>query len=277
MIKDDLFQKIFDIYTSVDVPAEKQEIYNLNKITYYEADTKNKSISSNTTIYEVDLKSAFPSICTLMFGPESDFVKKMNSFDDKLEKNKFIAISLKETEYLKQLNLISKMVITSSVIANDPESVILELKKDGILYMGKEFNFNNEIIKEYTNMGFTIHLNIYKKYIRYMKTSYFLDEDSNLIIKGIFKDRPKFLNDKTISILNGDEIDMDELHKYYSKLYWKIIQRNSLYELFNKFYNCDGNKILNKYLQYQQIKTFNDCNILPRNYLKLFIYPLLNK
>lgn len=61
-----------------------------------------------------------------------------------------------------------------------------------------------------------------------------------------------------------------------SNNYFNIIRYNNLDEVFFKYYVCNNNKYLNNDFKYDKIKNIKQCyNILPKNYLKLFVYPLL--
>ena len=268
------FEKIFDLFSSVKVPDYAKDVYELNQLVYYHADKTNTAIKIiNKPIYEVDIKSAFPTICHQLFPAESDFIQKLDSFDDKLAKNIHISTTLKDTGYLQQLNLISKMVICSVVFDSDPSALILELKKDGVIYIGEPLNHNKKLYKTYINdYNFTIKENKYQKYIRYARTSIF--QDDNITIKGIFKDRPPFLMEQLRLILSDMEYDKNLL-KYYSSKYWEIIRLNNLDELFLNFYNCESKYLLPNF-RYNSIKKIEDCNINPITYLKLFIFPILN-
>lgn len=272
-----IFNIIFDKYSSLKINKQlHNDVYQIEKIAYYYADSNNYNVSVDD-LYLIDLKSAFPSLCKLMFGMNSQFVKDIEKQNTKFDKNKFIAISLKNTPYLKELNLLSKMIVTSCVISNDINSEIFELKKDGILYKGKNINFDNIFYKYYTEkLGLVFHIDHYKRYYRNNKTSYYLNDNNELEIKGVYKDRPEFLENIALKILVNDIIDYNELFDIYSYQRWKIIQKFNLDELFIKYFICNNNKYLDYNLKYQQIKTIEKCNIFPKNYLKLFIYPLFN-
>lgn len=270
------FNHIFDIYSKISVPEKNKKFYKLDNIVYYLADIDNNNIYGKN-IYEIDIKSAFPTICHFLFEKNDSFLIKLDSITEKLEKNIFIATTLKGTEKLKQLSYISKMIISSSLMDFDPEADIFELKKDGIIYSGKALT-SGELYSYYTNMGFTIKLTPYLKYTRYKKTSYFLGEDNKLIIKGIFKDRPDYLFAAAQNILidsNYINTIRDDLNMIYSNNYFKIIKYNILDEIFIKYYLCGKSNFLNNQLRYEKIKNIITCDLLPKNYLKLFIYPLL--
>ena len=270
------FSEVFDLYSRVKVKKENKEFYNLNTIVYYLADIEKSMISMND-VYEIDIKSAFPSICRIMFKEEKEFIERLDELqDDKLARNIFISTTLKETEYLKQLNLIAKMVISSILMDADPEAKIFELKKDGIVYAGNPVN-SGTLYKHFTNQGFTIRTTPYRKYIRYQRTSHYLSEEKTITVKGIFRDRPPFLSKLAERVLNEEEIDWDFVDKIYSNKYFEIVRQNVLDEVFSKYYRCDGGKYLNNQFRYDKIRTIAGIkNLSPKSYLKLFIYPLLN-
>ena len=270
------FSEVFDLYSQVKVKKENRDFYNLNTIVYYLADIE-KSIVSAKDVHEIDIRSAFPTICRIMFKEEKKFIERLDELqEDKLARNIFISTTLKETEYLKQLNLIAKMVISSILMDADPDAKIFELKKDGIVYAGNSVN-SGSLYKHFTDQGFTIRTAPYFRYIRYQRTSHYLSRDKKLTVKGIFKDRPPFLSKLAERVLNEEEIDWDFVDKIYSNKYFEIVRQNVLDEVFSKYYRCDGGKYLNNQFRYDKIRTIAGIkNLSPKGYLKLFIYPLLN-
>lgn len=277
------FNHIFNIYSKIKILKKNKNFFKLDTIYYYLADEINSSVQASN-LYEIDIKSAFPSICQYLFENEKDFLDKLNNLKDKkLERNIFISTTLKNTEYLKQLNLISKMIISSILMDADLNANVFELKKDGILYSGQ--NIENRPLYNYfvNELNFNIHIKKIDIYYRFQKTSHYYQKDENqLVIKGVYKDRPDFLIDILKQILSSsfmynknDEI-FDTLLKIYSKKYFKIIQINNLDEVFRKYYVCTNNKYLNNDFKYERIKMIHTINnIQPQNYLKLFIYPFL--
>ena len=172
----DFFSEVFNLYSRVKVKKENRDFYNLNTITYYLADI-NKTIISANDVYEIDIRSAFPTICRIMFKDEKKFINRLDELqDDKLARNIFISTTLKETEYLKQLNLIAKMIISSILMDADSEANPLELKKDGIVYVGNRID-GGSLYRYFTDKGFTIRTIPYRKYIRYQRTSHYLSEE----------------------------------------------------------------------------------------------------
>ncbi len=270
------FSEVFNLYSRIKVKKENEDFYNLNTIVYYLADIE-KSIISAKDVYEIDIRSAFPTICRIMFKEEKEFIERLDELqEDKLARNIFISTTLKETEYLKQLNLIAKMIISSVLMDADPEAKPLELKKDGIVYVGNPID-GGSLYKHFTDKGFTIRSTPYSRYIRYQRTSYYLSEEKDLTIKGIFKDRPPFLSNLAAEILRGKEVDWTSVDKIYSNIYFEIIRQNMLDEVFMKYYACDGRKYLNNQFRYDKLHTISQIkNLSPKSYLKLFIYPLLN-
>ncbi len=272
------FSEVFNKYSQIKVKKENKDFYHLNTIVYYLADIE-KSIISARNVTEIDIKSAFPTICRLLFKEEKEFIKKLDELQaDKLARNIFISTTLKGTEYLKQLNLISKMIISSVLMEADPEAKVLELKKDGIVYIGNTIE-HGHLYNFFSNMGFHIRVTQYSLYIRYQRTSHYLSDDEGLIIKGVFKDRPPFLSHVASTLVSRgrEDIDFEFLDKIYSKKYFEIIRQNTLDELLSKYYICDGRKYLNDQFRYDKLKTITGIkNLSPKNYLKLFIYPLLS-
>ena len=274
-MNNDFFDLIFNKYSNIYINNVNKKIYNINTIVYYLADELNSKISAKN-VYEVDIHAAFPTICQHIFYNDKNFLNKLNNLSEKKEKNIFISTSLKDTGYLQQLNIISKMIITSCVLDANPEGCeIYELKKDGIIYSGNSIT-NSKIYEYYTSqLNFSIKEINYNEYIRYNKTSYYIS-DNEIIIKGVYKDRPKFIQESIYNYFFLNQLDSDLLNKIYSNNYFNIIRYNNLDEVFFKYYICNNNKYLNNDFKYDKIKNIKQCyNILPKNYLKLFVYPLL--
>ncbi|MCK9293163.1 hypothetical protein M0P25_03750 [archaeon] len=277
------FKKLLEHYKDIKFPPEYTEVTKIDKsISWYLSDSTNQFISvnklPNINILELDISQAFTTICKCIFDKDSDFINKMNHIKDKKSRNIFIATSLVNTEYLRMLNLISKIVITGTLFEIG-DITLLELKKDGATIccndetLQKIVNLNNNIYGNFTNFiisnNFKFHTNQYDKYIRSNKTSYFLI-DKNITIKGIYKHSPEYIKEIQYKILLSD-FDNKELKKIYSTDYYKIIINNHLNELINKYYLCDNKKFIDSEMKY--ISSIN--NISVNTYLRLFIYPLI--
>lgn len=272
-MNDTFFQNVFNRYSKLKIPEKNKEFYKLDNIVYYQSDIKNIKIVASD-VYEIDIHSAFPTICNKIFDKNDPFLIELNKKIDKLDRNKFIGIKLKDTGYLKQLNLIAKMIISSILMDADSEADVFELKKDGLIYTGNSI-LNSKLYNYYTKeLGFQIRITKYYKYVRCFRTSYFVNND--VLIKGVFKDRPIYLQEVTNKLLLENNVNKSELNKIYSNKYFQIIKKNNLDELFLKYYACDNVKYLNSKCKYDKIRAMYDLNIIPKNYLKIFIYPLLD-
>lgn len=267
------FGDIFKIYSQIPVRKENQLFYKLDKMFYYLADSEKSKVCFRN-IYEIDISAAFPTICKFLFKEEKTFLEKINSLmNNKLERNIFIATTLKDTEYLKQLNTISKMIISSILMDADPNAIVLELKKDGIVYSGEPVT-SGKLYQYFSQMGFSIKSQKIQFYLRCQKTSHFFNPPDQLQIKGFLKDRPEFLYHTLINILNNNDVDYASLNSIYSKKFFKIIQLNNLDELFLKYFVCNNSKYLTYNFHYERIKSLhNILNLTAKNYLKVFIYP----
>ena len=78
------YNDILTLYSSLNFPQRYEELSKIDKyIAYYLADQEDQYVCSRQTasnkIVELDIKSAFPTICRKLFGLESGFVKKMDS------------------------------------------------------------------------------------------------------------------------------------------------------------------------------------------------------
>lgn len=274
-------------YMKVRVPDKYQELSKINSsIVYYHADY-NKTFTyvrkNLQNIIEIDISSAFPTICNNLFDPNMDFIKKLNTIEDKKEKNIFIAITLKEDGSLTILNNICKLIITGIIFENclDDNLLILELKKDGCVllcddesyYKLKNLNNINTCFTKYIiDNKFKFHTNEYQLYYRCNRTSLFI-ENNTIISKGIYKYYPDYILKSLKEILLYKNINHKDLLEKYNNNYLEILRLSKLYKHFNEYYLCSNKKILDidgKYNTYTE-----NIEIDPSLYLKLFIFPAI--
>lgn len=272
----DFFTLVLEKHSNIKIKKNYRDFYQMNKLVYYKADEE-KTIIHAKNIQEIDIQSAYVTICRIMFENDKKFISKLDELmSNKLERNKFIAISLKGTPELQKIAYICKMIVSSIVMEVNSDPIIFELKKDSVSFLGDNSIENSKLYHFYQdNYNFKFHLKTYKQYVRYNKTSYFLDDNDELILKGQYKIRPQNLLNSAGEILRGNEIDLENLNKIYSKKYLNILKQNNLTRTFQQYYVND-NKYLNNIFKYSHYIDLQDINnLFPKNYLKLFIYPLL--
>ncbi len=281
------FNNLVKLYSEIKFPKEYEEISKIDKaISWYFADSSKQFIScisdESNFIIEFDTRNAYATIINNMFDPNDKFVKEMNSIVEKKARNIFIAINLKNTEELRQINMICK-IITMGLLFESGENLLLELKKDGAVVLcnteigQKLWNLtetNQEPCGKFSEFilekGFKFHLDYHERYIRSNRTSYFW-KNKELIIKGTYKYLPKKLYDIIIDVLSGNPIDYKKIQKIYSENYFNIIILNNLREILKDYYSCENEKYLGtdgKYIS-------DHKNIDPKNYLKTFLYPII--
>lgn len=280
------FQDLLKLYSTLSVPEQYLEISKIDKaISWYLGDSLNQYVtlskSTNKNIIEIDIRQAFTTICNCLFEPESDFIIELNKIQDKKSRNIFIATSLANSEYLRLLNIICKVIIMG-ILFETKDVLLLELKKDGATIccddstLVKLLNIHENPLGEFSNMiiekHFQFHFTQYEKYIRSNRTSYFWDRN-DLIIKGTYKHIPAKLKEVQIKILQNEDIDLHELINIYSKQYFNILVTNNLIDLLQYYYLCNNNRYLTENGKY--ITKLHNNNIIPRNYLKTFIYPVM--
>lgn len=287
MIETDFFQTLLNLYNKIPINEGDDELAKIDSyITYYLADKQNQFIIVNKpNIIDIDITSAFPTIIKCMFGKDDPFVIDMFSKQTKKEKNIFIAISLKNTEYLRRINMICKMIIYGIIKENSKEHLLLELKKDGILIQCDNLNFDklnfaingeeyykNSLTEYVLSKGFNFHITDYQSYIRCNRTSFFM-KDNKLKIKGKYKYLPNGLINDLKNYLLDEDINLKELKRIYSKTFFNVIKFNYLKDIIDEYYICSNNKILdsdNKYVNYTYTLDVN-----PSLYLKNFVYPII--
>lgn len=283
------YNELIDKYMNIDFPSMYSDIAKIGgKISWYFADANDNFISvgkGNYYIIDIDITGAFPAICRALFNKDSEFIQKMNQIDEKRGKNIYIATTLK-SEQLRQLNNISKLIVLGIVYDtqnSDEKSNIdvLELKKDGctVICNGETFqrlnnlqSINNEFTKFILHNNFQFHSKEYYKYYRTNRTSYFLDLEENFEIKGQFKDCPFELKNILKKIVSGEDIDYNNIKQIYSNRYLKILQKNNLVDLLNKYY-VSNRKVID--FSGKVVKYNMNTQIDPRQYLKTYIFPAI--
>lgn len=246
-------------------------------------------ISSNilvTNIVEIDIKSAFPIICKILFGENHPFVQNIFKLDDKLQRNIYISTTLKQQSekdgvaYLNELNLLSKILILSYVYSNFTNITILEFVKDGVIIKAEPFHNNTKdncelekIIQEY---DIQFHRKKIDTYIRVNKTSILkYNNIEKLKLKGPYNSPPEFILYIFKEFFNGKLYDKPLLYmikKVYDQLYYNILFKSHLSHDIKKYYQFQDNKFLSA----NGKVTHNIAEINAFSYLEEFIYPVLS-
>ncbi len=237
-----------------------------DKYSYYYIDELNSQVLASDLIY-IDIKSAFPSICNLIFTSNKTFIEEMNSKETKLEKNIYIATHLK-SEQLGLLNYLCKVLILNYTYVNYDVINILEYVKDGIIIDGYQIN-NNEID------GIIFKKEKLEYYARFGKTS-FKYKNKELEIKGMFKNPPPYINDIILPLLfeKNDYYNKEfyNLKIIYSKLFLEILKTNGLFNLVKQYYMFDSKNFIDG--KGGRINNINE--LIPENTLRYFVYPLIH-
>ena len=286
MENNEFYDKLIEQYIILNIPKKYDDLGKIgSKISWYLADNDNAFITINKTnnknIIEIDIKSAYTSLCDIIFY-NTPFIEQIHTITDKFERNKFISNSLKTTNKLKEFASMSKIIIFGILMENYSSDIeLLEIKKDGCVFLCND-NTVNKFIDIYNNTNiFTkfiidnnikFNINKYKKYYRLNTTSIFITETDEIIKKGIFKYSSEYINTELKNILIHNIINEDKILKIYSNKLLTIIKENKLYEVLKKYYICENNKILTKKYNYENV---TKDSIYPYSYLTLFIYPAI--
>lgn len=272
------YENLLNLYSRIDFRLYKESAKLDSSHIFYLADSTKQFItvsrSANNFLFEIDIKSAFPTICKCLFGEKSDFVKGIYSLSDKKERNIFISTNLKNTKYLKLLNIICKIIILGTTFESYSDLSLLELKKDGVLISCKDIdsNIKSKFIDFVINNGFEFHRKEYQKYIRCNRTTMLTDKNQ-LIIKGMYKHFPLKVKENIMDILSGNDNCLDYYQKIYSEKYFRIVKHNNLNEIINGYYLCENGRFLDQRGKY--VKYSSKIDINPRLYLKTFIFPVV--
>jgi len=290
---DNFYNETIKYYSRINFPKQYIDVCRLDgPIAWYFADATKQFVAVNGVpddriLLEIDIKSAFPTICNSLLKPiYPAFVDKMNQITDKKERNIFIATQLKETPYLKQLNLLCKLIILGFIFScqDTTNILLLELKKDGCVVLVNNdvyddflYNNDNHFRKFIANAGFKFEFTQYLKYMRCNRTSIFFHMDTTneyeLVLKGAYKYMPPYLEQINKQILSNQNINTEELDRIYNSDYLNIIKQNNLVELLNSYYVCYNNMVLNYKNKYESFKRTTIIN--PRQYLEIFTFPVL--
>lgn len=250
---------------------------------FYHSDESNSHILVND-VFSIDIKSAFPTICKILFGIDSKFVKHIYSIENKLEKNIFISTTLKNwssqtnINYLSELNILSKLLIFNYVYTKFSNITILEYAKDG-MYITGEFNNNyDEYQSDFLNIvdkyDIKFHLDKIDTYLRFNKTSIYKTQN-NIQVKGKYKGLPNGLIDILSKLLSGNVYNSELLNlirKLYSKLYFNVLLNGQVSDEIKYLYQFDTKK----YLLSSGEFTDSILSVTPHSYLYLILYPVLN-
>ncbi|MBC8427540.1 MAG: hypothetical protein H8D97_01475 [Proteobacteria bacterium] len=251
--------------------------------SFYYADTNDVQILARDCI-ELDIRSAFPTICRLMFGEDHAFVKNIFNIDSKFERNKFISITLTkqskidDRRYLEELNNYCKMFIFGKVFNNYDNINILEFKKDGMLFNGElsEPKYIKEIETYFEKNKVNFNKMQLQMYMRFNKTSIYQYKETNnndIVIKGKFKDCPEFLYKEVFPALFKDgTVNKISIKKYYNRKYFEILKQNHLIDKIKYYYGFGENQFLD--LTGKLNKSINEID--PNQVLIQFLYPILS-
>jgi len=276
MILNDLIPLFVDIVTEDKFKALGPPF------TFYLSENIGSNMISKNSM-EIDIKSAFPTICKLMYGENHPFVQKIFSIEDKFERNKHISITLKRQgeidnkAYISDLNLWSKILVMGYIYSRFDDIVIIQYVKDGALFVGthkenltvKGDMFVDFIIKN----DIVFHERQIDTYLRFNRTS-IITYGKEMSIKGDYRQLPPFIQDTVIpSILSGSIYDyklLNEIKYVYSKLYSKIVLSAALADDIKKYY-----LIKDSYLN-SMGKHVGISELDPKAYLRFIIYPILS-
>jgi hypothetical protein len=270
-------------------PKEYKDIFKIDKpMRWLLADQEDQYVSfyqknNERKLLDIDITGCFPTICRFLFAEtQPQFVKQIEDLADKREKNILIANTLKNTQYLKILNIISKMVIIGFIFdrQDSNDTSLLEFEKDGCLIITSDKSIENlEIISPFQEFihkaGFRFHVDYYDYYIRSNNTSWYWNEkNQKLKIKGIYKHIPIKIKEFYQKLFSGNTItDIGFFSHIYSKDSIEFIQKNNLKEIMEDYYFCDQNKIINISGQYEKYH-WKNSQIDPNWYLTYFIFPV---
>jgi len=250
--------------------------------TYYLSDHVQSNIYCRNLIM-VDLKSAYPSICKIYFGEYSDFTKEVFSKVDKLERNKFISINLKNlyekdgNNYIFDFNVICKLIILGYIYTKFNNVTIIEYIKDGVIIKYNSLNSDHNInhvnfLKFIEKYNLIFHEDVTKSYVRFHKTT-ILENNDMIEFKGIFKNIPYYILTVIKKFLDGNIYNqslLNDIKLIYSYNFSRIIILSNMIDEINLYYSFNG-EFLDSSGNLSNIHKFDS-----KAYLVYVIYPILS-
>lgn len=256
-----------------ELVTDSNKIYNLGEVfNYYYADDMKVRVHSKNLI-KVDISSAYPTICELIFGSKSNFILELKSIETKLERNIFISNTLKNittSNYLLELNNYCKIIVMSYIFNYYDNIFVFEYQKDGVLFSGEKTFSKNKNFDLLINNYFKFHIDDIPLYIRFNKTS-ILKESEKLYIKGNYKEPPLFIISILNNILNEKQIDLLLIPSIYNDNYFNYIKTLGMTDLIIEYYKFNNKYFLDKYGN--KTPKISECS--PFAILKYFLYPIL--
>lgn len=250
--------------------------------TYHLAEDVKTNILTKGAM-EIDVKGAFPTICRLMYGDDNSFVQEIFKIDNKFDRNKYIAITLKQAgdrdgkSYLSDLNLWSKILTMGYIYSKYKDIVIVQYVKDGALFVGTHKDEFDTLSKQFVDFvdknDVVFHERRIDTFIRFNRTS-IVTYGKELSIKGDYREIPPYLSEHVIpTILDGSTYDynmLNEVKRIYSKKYGKILYLSSMVDDIKKYYEING-KYLNTLGKLDTLTNLDPCA-----YLRYIVYPVLS-
>ncbi len=250
---------------------------------YYHANEMKTNILGYDCL-DIDIKSAFPTICSILFGKDHQFVKNIYSLDDKLKRNIYISNTLTDQTkrdgypYILELNLWSKMLVLCYTYSNYENITILEYVKDGLIIKGtkknikKNYDFKlEEFIEQY---NITFHEDNVDAYIRFNRTSIYRKQD-NIKVKGQYHHPPQYIMYVLLMLFKNNIYNhsvLKEIKEIYKDLFFQILIQAKLNEEIQQYFSFNKNR----YISDGGKLTENLMECKPKQYLVEFIYPIIS-
>lgn len=269
-------EEVITKYAKIEIPDKFKSISKIDSnILWYLADDMETIIHCYSNMLEIDISSAFPSICKV-YIKDDNFNRTVDSIEKKENKLIYIANNL-DGQQLRNLGYLSKTIIFGKIFENCNKDIdIFEIKKDScVLSTTCDIEkVDGEFSKFINDSGIKFSIKKYSKYLRYKKTSYYV-LDNELIVKGTYKYISKKLYECIKEFLiNNDFSCIKDLNKEYSELWFKILRVNNIKKQLDLLFDCGG-KCLNSNFKYIDYTRKNINEIDPKVYLKIFIFPFV--
>lgn len=264
---------IFEYYC--ELTDKDDRLYNIGEVfNYYYAESVKSNILARSLI-KIDIKAAFPTLCNLIFENDKEFLNKLNSIDDKLERNIFISNTLKnrtEKNYLIELNNYSKIVVFAYIFNNYDDITVFEFQKDGVLFSGTKV-FDKKIkLKNILEKYFKFHIDKVDMYLRFEKTSLYYNQLSTKIeFKGMLKSPPIKLQKIITEVISNPYKNLNFLKEIYNDEYLDVCIKLHIHESLNEYFKFN-NYFLNIFGE--RVKDVRESwSFAP---MKFFLYPIIS-
>ena len=199
----------------------------------------------NYLVVEVDIKSAYPTFLKLYFSDKyKKLIEEVEKTEEKIKKN--ILISTRAQEILPYLQQLSKVYLLSFMEKQLSLIDIVELKKDGGVFIIPNILTDNVILEHYFDKNVLVRVKILAKYLRRRTTSFYKYTNNRIEVKGKYKKLPLCFHEFTKQPSKEQLADITLIYSFQNPIlverYYKCFEEGDAED----FYYVDDSYRYNK-------------------------------